>query len=86
MTYCLPIPVHGSAPTEQGQASRSTANQLIVFGVGADPDPFHDAGLQEAERPVNGLRSALSPNSRDSPAAGIAVKGGSDCAAKAGRS
>ena len=52
MTYCLPIPVHGSAPTEQGQASRSTANQLIVFGVGADPDPFHDAGFQEAERPV----------------------------------
>jgi hypothetical protein len=37
---------------EQGQASRSTANQLIVLGVGADPDPFHDAGFQEAERPV----------------------------------
>jgi len=36
----------------RGSRHDQPRNQLIVFGVGADPDPFHDAGFQEAERPV----------------------------------
>jgi hypothetical protein len=48
----IELVISWQALTRHGQGSRSTANQLIIFGVGANPDPFHDSVFQETERPV----------------------------------